>query len=59
MPNQEVYAVALNGVPYVAAAYMLIWVTLVVFIGLAFRRVLRLEKELAVVEDAVKRRSAE
>jgi hypothetical protein len=59
MENQEVYQVALNGVPYVAAAYMLIWVTLVAFIGLAFRRVLKLEKELAVVEDAIKRRSAE
>ena len=59
MPNQEVYQVALNGVPYVAAAYLLIWATLMVFIGLAYRRVLRLEKELALVEDALKRRSAE
>jgi CcmD family protein len=59
MPNQEVYQVALGGAPYVIAAYMLIWVTLVVFIGLSFRRLLRLEKEITVVEDAVKRRSAQ
>lgn len=54
--NLEVYRVALNGAPYVIAAYTLIWATLVVFVGLTFRRVARLEKELAVVEDAVERR---
>ncbi len=48
---------AVNGMaPYVIAAYTLIWATLVVFVGLTFRRVARLEKELAVVEDAVERR---
>ncbi len=56
MDNLEVYKVALNGVPYVAAAYGLIWATLVVFVGLLFRRLTRLEKELAVVEEAADRR---
>jgi CcmD family protein len=42
--------------PYVIAAYTLIWATMVVFVALTFRRLTRLEKELAVVEDAVERR---
>ena len=52
MDNLEVYRVALNGVPYVAAAYGLIWATLAVFVGLIFRRLSRLEKELKLAEDA-------
>lgn len=57
MDNLEVYRVALNGAPYVIAAYTLIWVTLVVFVGLTFRRLTRLEKEIAIVEDAAERRN--
>ncbi|HEY3316867.1 MAG TPA: CcmD family protein [Coriobacteriia bacterium] len=56
MDNLEVYRVVLNGAPYVIAAYALIWATLAVFVGLTFRRLTRLEQELAVVEDAVERR---
>lgn len=56
MDNLEVYRVALNGAPYVIAAYTLIWVTLVGFVGLTFRRLGKLEQELVVVEDAVERR---
>jgi CcmD family protein len=56
MDNLQVYQVALNGVPYVAAAYGLIWATLAVFIGLTFRRLTKLEKELEVVEGSVDRR---
>jgi CcmD family protein len=56
MDNLEVYRVALNGVPYVAAAYGLIWATLAVFVGLIFRRLTRMEQELTIIEDAVRRR---
>ncbi len=56
MSNLAVYQVVLNGAPYVIAAYALIWATLVVFVGLIFRRLSRLEKELAIVEDSVARR---
>jgi CcmD family protein len=48
---------AVNGMaPFVIAAYGLIWATLVVFVGLTFRRLGKLEKELCVVEDSVARR---
>jgi CcmD family protein len=57
MSDLSVYQVVLNGAPYVIAAYAAIWVTLVVFVGLTFRRLTKLEKELAVVEASVERRS--
>lgn len=48
---------AVNGMaPFVIAAYTCIWIALVGFIGLTFRRVAHLEKELAVVESALERR---
>lgn len=58
MNNLEVYGVALHGAPYVIAAYTLIWVALVGFVGLTFRRLARLERELSIVEDSLARRSA-
>lgn len=57
MNNLEVYRVVLNGAPYVIAAYALIWITLVGFVAFTFRRVGKLERELAVVEESVARRS--
>lgn len=56
MDNLEVYRVALGAVPYVAAAYGLIWASLAVFVGLVFRRLTRMEQELSVLEDSVRRR---
>jgi hypothetical protein len=58
MSNLDVYKVVFNGAPYVIAAYALIWASLAVFVGLIFNRLSKLEKELAVVEDAVERRRA-
>jgi CcmD family protein len=58
MNNLDVYKVVFNGAPYVIAAYALIWAALVGFVALIFNRLSRLEKELAVVEDAVERRRA-
>jgi CcmD family protein len=57
MDNLAVYSVVLNGAPYVIAAYALFWVALVGFVAFTFRRVTRLEQELAVVEDSLARRS--
>lgn len=48
---------AVNGMaPFVIAAYTLLWASLVVFVGLTFRRLSHTEKELAVVEAALERR---
>ena len=42
--------------PYVIAAYALIWATLAVYISLVFRRLGRLEREVAALDEAVSRR---
>lgn len=56
---QDIYSTVIPQAPYVIGAYGLIWVTLVVFVGLALARIGRVEKELDVLEAAVKRRSGE
>lgn len=43
--------------PYVIAAYGLLWVSLAVYIGLIMKRLGRLEREVAVVEESVARRN--
>ncbi|HEX9093350.1 MAG TPA: CcmD family protein [Coriobacteriia bacterium] len=43
---------------YVIAAYVLIWVTLAAYIGLVMRRLGRLEREVAALDEAVQRRGA-
>ena len=55
----EVYSTVAPAAPFVIGAYGLIWVTLIAFIGLAMRRVQRLEKELTVLEGAIGRRAEE
>lgn len=53
----EIYSTVIPAAPFVIGAYALIWVTLVVFVGLALRRVGQLEKELGVLEESLARRS--
>jgi CcmD family protein len=55
----ELYENVLPDAPYVIGAYALLWVALVAYIGVTFRRVTRLEKELEVVEASIERRKAE
>lgn len=57
--NRELYALALKDAPFVIAAYSILWVAFVVYVTLVLRRLLRLEKEIEVVEDAAKRRLGE
>jgi len=42
--------------PLVAAAYALLWAALIVYVGLAIRRVRGLERQLEVLESALDRR---
>lgn len=55
---KEMYELVLPQAPFVIAAYGILWVSLVVYVGLTFRRLGRLERELRVVEEAVERRAA-
>lgn len=57
--NLELYRLAISDVPYVIAAYAVLWIAFVGYVTIVLRRLMRLEKEVSVLEDAVSRRSAE
>jgi len=52
----DIYSEVMPQAPYVIAAYGLIWVGLLVYVGVVFSRLGKVRKEIAVVESAVKRR---
>lgn len=54
----EIYALVVPSLPYVIGAYALLWVALVVYIGMTYSRVGRIEKEMSVLEEALERRNA-
>lgn len=54
---KEVYSLVLPQAPFVIAAYGILWAALVVYVGLVFRRLSRVEREVAVVEESLARRS--
>lgn len=54
--NLELYALALVDAPYVIGAYAILWVSFVGYVTIVLRRMMRLEKEVAVLEEAVARR---
>jgi hypothetical protein len=54
---KEIYDLVLTQWPLVAAAYAVLWAALVVYIGLAIRRLNALGKQIEVLEAAVERRA--
>jgi CcmD family protein len=56
--NKELYELALHDAPYVIAAYGILWAALIAYVGMVFRRLMRLEKEIAVLEESMERRNA-
>ena len=52
----DIYSEVIPQAPYVIGAYGLIWVALLGYVGLVFSRLKKIEKEISVVEAAVKRR---
>lgn len=56
--NAELYRLALADAPFVIAAYGILWAAFVVYLTMVLRRIMRLEKEVSVLEGAVDRRSA-
>lgn len=55
--NIELYRLVIADAPYVIAAYAVLWVALIVYITMVLRRMMRLEKEMAVLEETAARRS--
>jgi CcmD family protein len=54
---QQIYADIMPNLPYLLAAYAVLWVGLLVYVGLALRRLGKVEKQLAIVEEAVAKRA--
>ena len=55
--NIELYRLVIADAPYVIAAYAVLWIALVVYITTVLRRLMRLEKEMVVLEESASRRS--
>ncbi len=55
--NIELYRLVIADAPYVIAAYAVLWIALIVYITMVLRRMMRLEKEMAVLEETAARRS--
>lgn len=53
---QDIYSQVIPQAPYVIWAYALIWVALLGFVGTVFVRLRRLDKQMRVLEEALKRR---
>jgi len=56
--NAELYRLALTDAPYVIAAYGVLWVALIGYVTLVLRRIMRLEKEVVVLEESLERRTS-
>jgi CcmD family protein len=55
--NMELYRLVLADAPYVIWAYAILWVALIVYVTMVLRRLMRLEKEMSVLEEAAAGRS--
>lgn len=55
---KEIYSQVLTQWPLVAGAYALLWAGLVVYVGMALKRLSGLGKQLEVLEAALERRSS-
>jgi CcmD family protein len=55
--NAELYKLAITDAPYVVAAYAIVWVVLIGYVTMMLRRIMRLEKEVVLLEDETARRA--
>jgi CcmD family protein len=51
--NAELYKLVLPDAPYVVAAYSILWLALIGYVSIVLNRLMRLEKEIKLVEEAV------
>jgi CcmD family protein len=54
--TKEIFAQVAPALPYVIAVYAALWVGLMVYVSVTLGRLGRLEKQLAIVEDALAKR---
>ena len=54
--NAELYKLVLPDFPYVVAAYGVLWIALIGYVTLVLTRLMKLEKEMVLVEESCARR---
>jgi CcmD family protein len=54
--NLELYNLVLHDAPYVVGAYAIIWLALMAYVAVIIRRMLKLEREVEVLQDVVERK---
>jgi CcmD family protein len=53
----QIYQLVVPSMPYVLGAYGILWLGLMVYVGVTLSRLGKLEKQLALVEDALAKRA--
>ena len=53
---QQIYQLVVPSLPYVIAAYGVLWLGLMAYVAVVLMRLGRLEKQLALVEEACAKR---
>jgi CcmD family protein len=53
---QQIYQLVVPQLPYVIAAYAVLWAGLMVYVSMVLLRLGRLERQLALVEETVAKR---
>jgi len=53
---QQIYQLVVPSLPYVLGAYGVLWLGLMVYVAVVMSRVGKLEKQLALVEEAFAKR---
>lgn len=53
---QQIYQLVEPSLPYIIGAYGALWLGLMVYVGVSLSRVGKLEKQLALVEEALAKR---
>ena len=57
--NAELYKLVLPDAPYVIAAYGVLWIALIGYVSFTLSRLMKLEKEMQLVEESCARRDAD
>jgi len=57
--NAELYKLVLPDAPYVIAAYGVLWIALIGYVSLVLSRLMKLEKEMQLVEESCARREGD
>jgi len=56
--NLELYTLVLHDAPFVIAAYAILWAALMVYISMVLRRLLKIEKEISILQEFMDRRNS-